>query len=212
MNRTSFLIDGFNLYHSLVDASIDLKGASTKWLNIASLCNLYVRSLGKDARIEQIYYFSALATHLIHRDPGKVIRHKAFIECLRATGVICQLGRFKAKTVHCNGCRKDITHHEEKETDVAISIKLFEILMHDECDTAIIVSGDTDLVPAIRTVKKLFSGKQICIMFPYKRTTKELATIVDHTFTIKKERYLEHQFNDPVILPNGRTIQKPASW
>lgn len=30
MNRTVFLIDGFNVYHSLRDASRDLRGASTQ--------------------------------------------------------------------------------------------------------------------------------------------------------------------------------------
>jgi len=40
MNIVIFLIDGFNLYHSLIDASYDLKlnGKGTKWLNIYSLC------------------------------------------------------------------------------------------------------------------------------------------------------------------------------
>jgi hypothetical protein len=32
MNRVVFLIDGFNLYHSIVEASKDLNEASTKWI------------------------------------------------------------------------------------------------------------------------------------------------------------------------------------
>jgi hypothetical protein len=38
--RTTFLVDGFNLYHSLRDASRDLgfaDGRGTKWLNLHSL-------------------------------------------------------------------------------------------------------------------------------------------------------------------------------
>ncbi len=36
-DRTTFLIDGFNLYHSVIEASNDLHAASTRWLNIRAL-------------------------------------------------------------------------------------------------------------------------------------------------------------------------------
>ena len=38
MNRTTFLVDGFNLYHSLRTASEELGGASTKWLDLHVIC------------------------------------------------------------------------------------------------------------------------------------------------------------------------------
>jgi len=34
MNRTIFLVDGFNLYHSLIDAQRDSGGSSAKWLDL----------------------------------------------------------------------------------------------------------------------------------------------------------------------------------
>lgn len=78
MNRVIFLVDGFNFYHSIVEASRDLSGAKMKWLNISSLCESYLHVIGKQAHIERIYSFSALATHLIHHLPDKVERHKLF--------------------------------------------------------------------------------------------------------------------------------------
>ncbi|MBM4176198.1 MAG: NYN domain-containing protein [Ignavibacteria bacterium] len=78
MNRVIFLIDGFNLYHSIVEASKDLNGASTKWLNLNSLCNSFLHIVGGKAQLQKIYYFSALATHLIHYSPDKVEKHKFF--------------------------------------------------------------------------------------------------------------------------------------
>ena len=47
MDRVTFIIDGFNLYHSVCDAERDLKGASTKWLDIKSLCSSYLIFLEK---------------------------------------------------------------------------------------------------------------------------------------------------------------------
>lgn len=42
MNRTTFLIDGFNLYHSLTDACRNLRCDGIKWLNIRKLCASYL--------------------------------------------------------------------------------------------------------------------------------------------------------------------------
>ena len=56
-NRTVFIIDGFNLYHSVKQASKDLGLADkgTKWLDIRSLCSSYLYILGGNAQLEKIY-------------------------------------------------------------------------------------------------------------------------------------------------------------
>ncbi|MFQ6092922.1 MAG: NYN domain-containing protein [bacterium] len=214
MNRTTFLIDGFNLYHSVRDASRALGGTTTKWLNIRSLCDSYLHVIGNNAQTQSAYYFSALAKHLIASDPDKVKRHKTLIEALESTGVIVELAQFKEVTIRYRSdtCWVTLKRHEEKETDVAISAKLFEIFITDECDTVVLVTGDTDLAPAVRTAKKLFPSKGICFAFPYKRKNKELAKLADISFNINPRKYLQHQFPDPVVLADGRKIYKPSVW
>jgi uncharacterized LabA/DUF88 family protein len=212
MNRTVFLVDGFNLYHSVRVASVDLGGQSTKWLDIRSLLTTYLPVIGAGAELQQIYYFTAIASHLDTRRPGVTARHRRYLECLSATGVTPALSRFKYKTVRCYTCKKDNPHYEEKETDVAISMKLVEVFHRDEADTAVLVTGDTDLAPAVRTASRLFPVKQICFAFPYKRRNSELAKLVSKYFYIRKERYAAHQLPDPMALPNGRLVSKPREW
>lgn len=212
--RVSFLIDGFNLYHSVKNASHDLKlkGKGTKWLNIHSLCNSYLHLFGKDSRIEEIYYFSALANHLQAVKPDVVKRHLVFIDGLKSTGVQVELGRFKRKSIICTHCRKMITRHEEKETDVAISAKLLELFMLNKCDMVVLVTGDTDLAAGVKVAQKLFPQKEICIAFPYKRKNKELKKLVPTSFQIGAKSYITHQFPDPITLKNGNSLIKPQSW
>lgn len=102
--------------------------------------------------------------------------------------------------------------YEEKETDVAIAVKLLEIFVKDVCDTAVLVTGDTDLAPAVRTANQLFSGKKIIFAFPYKRKNQELAKLAPDSFEIKKKQYVKHQFDDPFVLSDGTAIHKPAKW
>jgi uncharacterized LabA/DUF88 family protein len=212
MQRTTFLVDGFNLYHSVKEASRDLTGASTKWLDLRRFLSSYLPALGNNAQITEVYYFTALGLHMDARKPGSTARHKQYMDCLTSTGVRIELGRFKRKTVWCNKCKTDTEHYEEKETDVAISAKLLELFHADACDVAVLVTGDTDLAPAIRAAQRMFPTKLVCVVFPYRRKNKELAQLVTTSIRIKKERYAQNQFPNPVVLPSGRQVSKPRSW
>lgn len=212
MIKVTFIIDGFNLYHSVCDAAADT-GSQTKWLNIWKLCKSYLPSqIGREASLVSIYYFSAFAKHREKVDPKVTERHKALLECFEDTGIKIELGRFKRKPVKCGICKRKFIKHEEKETDVSIAIKLFELFMKDECDIAILVTGDSDLAPAVKKAQKLFPTKKTIFAFPYKRKLRELSKLAPGSFKIIKEQYLKFQFPDPYKLKNGTLINKPSSW
>jgi hypothetical protein len=77
MNRVAFLVDGFNLYHSIRDAQASF-GYRVKWLDLHGLCASYVHSslFGRDAILWSVTYFSAYATFLTPTNPGVVVRHQ----------------------------------------------------------------------------------------------------------------------------------------
>jgi uncharacterized LabA/DUF88 family protein len=211
MNRTVFIIDGFNLYHSVREAARSSGGKGTKWLNVKELCNSYLHLIGDKAILTNIYYFSALAKHLDQNNPQKTRRHRTFLDCLRSTGIRVELSRFKEKSIWCYHCKKVIIRHEEKETDVAIAARLFESFHTDESDTAVIMSGDTDIAPAVRTAQKLFPEKNVVFAFPFRRKNKELAQLVSFSFQINKKQYFKYQFPQ-IIKVSGRTLKKPKGW
>ena len=95
---------------------------------------------------------------------------------------------------------------------MAIAAKLFELLAINQCDTVMLVTGDTDLAPACRTAQRLFPGKTIGFAFPYRRKNKELAKLTPATFNMDSRHYVTHQFPDPVVLPSGERVSKPSSW
>lgn len=172
----------------------------------------YIHLFGKEAKVETIYYFSAIPHYLTARNPRKIQRHKDYISCLESTGISIELGRFKAKYIYCDKCKSMVLKHEEKETDVTIAIKVVEIFLKDECDTAVIVSGDTDLSPAIRKCKNLFPDKKILFCFPYNRKNKELLSLAPGSFSINMKQYIKHQFPNPVVLKDGKKTYKPKPW
>ena len=212
MKRVCFLIDGFNLYHSIKDLN-KIHGIKAKWLNLNSLSQSYLHLFGKDAILQDVFYFSAFPNHLINFHPDTIARHKDFVSCLEDLGVKVILGRFKEKRVFCNNCKTFTTKHEEKETDVAIAVKIIELFHNDYCDLQVIMSGDTDLAPAVRTSLSLFPKKQICFAFPFNRKMKELSKLSTlPSFSIGNGSYQQHLLPDPYILKSGVSIPKPLTW
>jgi uncharacterized LabA/DUF88 family protein len=212
MKRVSFLIDGFNLYHSIKDL-YKIHGIKAKWLDLHSLCESYLYLFGKEAVLQDIYYFSAYPNHLATNSPDTIARHKDFVSCIEDLGVKVILGRFKEKKVFCSNCKTIVTKHEEKETDVAIAVKIIELFHIDSCDIQVIISGDTDLAPAVRTSLTLFKSKQVCFAFPFNRKMKELSKLSTlASFSISAANYQNHLLPDPYILNDGQKISKPSKW
>ncbi|MEM9999088.1 MAG: NYN domain-containing protein [Bacteroidota bacterium] len=212
IDRVTFLVDGFNLYHSLKSADRDLSGATTRWLDLEALCRFHLYLFGTNARLTEIHYISALARHLEATNPDVTARHQRYLRCLQETGVQVHLNRFKKKISRCPACSAKNKHYEEKETDVALAVKLLELLIRDACDTVVLVTGDTDLAPAVRTAQSLFPQKRVAFAFPYRRKNNELAKLAPDSFVISAQQYVRHQLADPFPLADGTQVVKPPSW
>lgn len=210
-NRVTFLIDGFNLYHSIKDGDRN-DTRSLRWLDLMAMCRSCLPILGKDARLQEVWYFSAYAEFLRSVKPQVVNRHRTYVAALESSGVRVSIGRFKEKDIWCSGCNRALKAHEEKETDVAIAAKILELFHTDACDTVVLVSGDTDLLPAIRTAQRLFTEKEIVVAFPDKRANAQLRQAVPFSFKIRRERYARNQFPEEIQLASGRIVKKPAGW
>jgi hypothetical protein len=72
MKQVAFLIDGFNLYHSIHDIEDDT-GQCLKWLNLDALCRAFIYLFGIDYQLYKIFYFTAIAYHYV--DMELVKRH-----------------------------------------------------------------------------------------------------------------------------------------
>jgi uncharacterized LabA/DUF88 family protein len=217
--RTSFLVDGFNLYHSIRDIAYYNNGVRYKWLNISSLCKSLFHKIG-NADLEEIYYFSAYAFHL--KDSGVITRHQTYIKCLEDTGIQKVISEFKPKQVQCPLFRKNtktcsncygiFVRHEEKETDVAVACKLLKLLSKDEADCVVLVTGDTDLAPSVEIAHSLYPTKNLLFAFPYRRANAQLKQMCPNSFKLTIKDYQNHQFTNPYPMSDGTLIDKPLNW
>jgi len=118
-----------------------------------------------------------------------------YLSALRATGVDVRLGRFKARTLTCPACGRRFTRFEEKETDVALGVRLVEAALLGAFDTLVLISGDSDLVPALAAARRLAPSRTLAVGLPFGRASLALEGAADIAFAVKPSAYARHQMS-----------------
>ena len=177
--RAIVYIDGFNLYYGA------LRGGPHKWLNLER----YFHLLLPNDSIQKIRYFTArvVGSHAIRQDA-----YLAALATLPLVEVI--LGKFKSKQIQglCPSCPLTTPQFfrtfEEKCTDVNIALWMLHDAHNDLCDRLILVSGDSDLVPAVAMVKTEHPEKELIVYVPARNNDRgaavELRGIADKNKTL----------------------------
>ena len=196
---TAFLIDGFNFYHSIKPLPRQLR-----WFDYDAYCRHFMRATDT---LTSITYFSALATWRLDR----VARHEVFIEACKAKGIRVILGKFKEKPSQCPHCRQGIHRHEEKATDVNLALSAYRHAAQG-IEQIILVTGDTDLIPAIRMVKNDFPKTKVGLVFPYHRDNRELEKEADFHHKTRKEILPAFRLPERIQKPNGKFVTCPPQW
>jgi uncharacterized LabA/DUF88 family protein len=199
VERVVAYIDGFNLYRGLKDDH----QRKYLWLDLQTLCE---RLCTANQTLVGVKYFTAA----VRNDPGGQARQAIFLAALEAHCPLITItkGRFQKKQLGCRVCGARWTSYEEKETDVSIAVSVVEDAALDRFDTALIVSADSDLCPAVRSARRLRPQSRFIAAFPPKRRSDELRREVNHAFTIGEANLRAS------LLPNtvNGTLHRPVDW
>jgi len=115
-----------------------------------------------------------------------------------------------------NPGRRIFTTYEEKRTDVNIALWMLHDAQMDLCDRMVLVSGDSDLLPAITMVKDHWPKKEIIVYVPAKNASRgaalELRSVADKDKTLPLDLLKKSQFPASVPTGSGQMATKPSSW
>jgi len=187
--RVIVYVDGFNLYHAIND----IRDKNLQWPSIVGLSEEMIKS--KTEQLMGTIYFTAHATH-IYKDSFRA-KQKEYLNTLKEIGTEIIYGKFKKKYIYCKKCTKKNLHHEEKETDVNIAVRIISDAYKNNFDTTYIISGDTDLLAPIRLVLNNFPDKEIVIVGPPQRgLANELKKSATRVQIITKGQLLRNKINN----------------
>ncbi|RIH88698.1 NYN domain-containing protein [Calidithermus roseus] len=208
-------VDGFNLYYGA------LKGSPYKWLDLEA----YFKRIRPNDRIRRIQYFTA-------RVKGKSDQ-AAYLSALSTRPIVhTEFGLFKSKRIQCgvSSCSytgdRRFPAFEEKGTDVNIALRMLDDAYQQACDQLILVSADSDLVPALKLIRQRFPQIRIVVYLPYRDVVlpdgsvkhnprgaaRELRSVAHRCKQLPLAELGKAQFPDPLPDGKGGFIQKPSSW
>ncbi len=212
--RTICYVDGFNLYYGLRDSGL----RDCYWLNLRSLAERLIRP---PFELRTTKYFTARVSG---RHPGDSEEKAAEREAgrqrqliyLRALDDLQALevyeGHYIIKRDFCRACNKDFYRPEEKMTDVQIATHLLADAFLNRFDSAVVISGDSDLVPPIQMVQRHFPEKRIAVAFPPSRVSKHLRLVADEVLYVWPSSLRQCQFAQSITCNDGTVLTRPEVW
>ena len=205
MQRVFVYIDGFNLYFGLKS-----KGWKRYyWLNVRRLAENLLKPSQNLAIVR--YFTSRISTN--SASPNKDKRQALYLEALQTLPDFhIHYGHYLPKRRKCVTCGATWETHEEKMTDVNIAVQLLGDAQDDRFDTAIIISGDSDLTPPVSDLRRRYPEKNVIVAFPPRRTSKQLRKIATASLQIGRDKFHHSQFPDRVAKADGYVLERPREW
>ena len=180
-------VDGFNLYYGLKK---NMKWRRYYWLDVVKFFEMFMKP---NQELVCVKYFSAKPDNL-----DKALRQNAFFQANKENSKFqLFLGKYLRKNIKCYNCGHIIQTYEEKESDVRIATQIVNDANNHHCDEAIVVSADSDMIPAIELA--MAAGTKVFVYFPPFHRSNSLSSI-STSRVINLERY-ESRFRQ-CILPD----------
>jgi uncharacterized LabA/DUF88 family protein len=213
--KANVYVDGFNLYYS----ALRRRFADCKWLDVRALAE----TLFPNDEIGRVLYFSA---RVISRpdDPQEATRQQMYFRALATRDVEIFLGQFRSGTrwmrrsepcprgADCPVSEENIRviSTEEKGSDVNLASHLLVDAFRHDCEMAIVLTNDTDLVEPIRLARDDL-GIHLALLSPSDSPARSLRGTVD---VVKKLRHGPLQASQlPDLLGDSRgEIHSPRLW
>ena len=205
MERVIAYIDGFNLYFGMRE-----KGwGRYLWLDVHALVN---NLLKPRQRLVRTKYFTSRVSGT-RSDPGKPQRQNTYLDAL---GTLPDLdifyGHYLPKNVQCFSCGATWVSHEEKMTDVNIAVALLLDAYDNAFDTAILMTGDSDLRAPVFEMRARFPKKRLIMGFPPARESVVLRKVANAALIIGRKKLADSQFPERVTKADGYVLSRPPSW
>lgn len=203
-------IDGFNLYWGILRHF-----PKWKWLNLQS----FFEALRLDDEVLGVKYFTAI----VERDkPQSSTREKQarYLNALKTLPKILLIyGKFQARESTCKAhCKRKFIAAEEKKTDVNIAVHMIDDAIKNSVEHIILVSGDSDLEPAVEWVRKNKPQIKITVYIPcidgerHKRRNDFYPTIGVNCRFLTLAEFDRHQFPDEVTIGENDSVKRPSDW
>jgi len=158
--RIAIFIDGSNIFHTAPKFSPGFKVHYGK----------LIERLVAGRKLVRPYFYGP---HGVPPNKGQI----QFFDALRHSGLNVKTSPLRRREYQCPYCSEKVYAHVEKGVDVALVTDMLALAFQNTYDTAIVVSGDNDLIGAVEEIQRL--GKRVEVAAFSVGIGRELKTTAD---------------------------------
>lgn len=204
-------VDGYNVYYGLQS-----KGWQRfYWLDFRAL---FAKLLEPGEELVTVKYFTARG-----RGPRDSNRRQAIYlgALVSHSGVDVISGRFAKRSrrhcsycgdmLRCSRCKHQDRRNQEKMTDVALGVSMVADAYEGLYAKAFLMTGDADLIPAVRHVVERLE-KEVIVTPPPARRSDALNEAASGVAHFPQGAFGRSQLPEVVMGANGQEYRRPPEW
>ena len=214
--RTTAFVDGLNLYHGIRDEKL----LKFRWLDVEGMVESLAADagarLGSPLEVIRVVYCTSLV-----RDRQAARRQDIYLQALEQHCAHIEIlrGSYEEKSRQCTDCGASVGFQKEKQTDVNLAVEMVKDAakpVGQRAEVQILVTGDTDLLPAVRAVRS-YGVAVVMVSPPARGRTRESFTAIASGYLRVNRRHLRHHpLPDPVLRPTSSgeeyPLRPPKGW
>lgn len=221
--RTVAYVDGYNLYYGR------LRGTPYKWLNLRKLLEKILHEQNPATDLQRVVFCSAgILARFAKHGTTSVEAQARYHRALSAVQVDVVLGRHETfsesrpnadkGTLIDPSSQSRVWMLEEKETDVRLALGMYRDAVSGLYDQAVLVTSDTDLVPALEAIRQDAPHVNLGVVMPRSPSAKRpqsrsLSKLAAWTRSHIHDAELEASlFPENIHRPGRKSLKKPPHW
>jgi hypothetical protein len=210
MRRVHLYVDGFNFYYAVLERHRKQEfPIGLAWCDFRKLGEQFMLAPGE--RVEAIRYFSAPVTRNLANRAGEERRQSVWMAAVETIPRLTAVWGFHQR----HGAKL----REEKQTDINIAVEILLDAAHRACDRAVLISGDIDLVPAVRAARERLPRGQrleVDVWVPpgskHQQWSAEAADLGMRCTEITPEMLAASRLPDVIHTESGTSIKCLPEW
>lgn len=206
-------VDGYNVYHGLRSKGwqrfywLDLRALLAELLkpgeDLATVKYFTARGRGpEDSNRRQAIYLRALTSH-----SGTEVIYGRFIKGVPWRCSYCS----NILRLRCPRCKRPDRRNQEKMTDFALGVNMVADAYEGLYAKAFLMTGDTDLIPAVRHVVDRL-GKEVIVTPPPDRQSDALNEAASGVAHFPHGAFRRSQLPEVVTGVKGQEYRRPPEW